>query len=67
MFEDAALQMIILVVVVSLFDLVMKAIALWKAARARQKYWFIALLLLNTVGVIPLIYIFFVNKRASKQ
>ncbi|HLB12056.1 MAG TPA: DUF5652 family protein [Dehalococcoidia bacterium] len=30
---------------------------LWKAARNSQRNWFIALLLLNTAGVLPIVYI----------
>ncbi len=35
-----------------------KGAALWKAAKNGQKGWFIALLLLNTLAVLDIIYIF---------
>jgi hypothetical protein len=39
---------VLLLVILLLWDLVWKGIALWKAAREGQKYWFIAVLILNT-------------------
>ena len=39
--------------VLVLWELFWKGIALWKAARESQKYWFIAILILNTAGILP--------------
>lgn len=46
-----------LMIVVSLFDAVMKSIALWKSARNNHLIWFVCLLLFNTVGILPIVYI----------
>jgi len=46
-----------------LWNLVWKAIGLWKAARRDQLGWYIALVILNTVGLLPIIYIFWVAPR----
>ena len=35
-----------------------KGIALWKAANGKQRNWFIALLVLNTVGIVEILYLF---------
>jgi methionyl-tRNA synthetase len=43
--------------------LVWKGIALWKASRGKQKYWYIALLILNTVGIFDIFYILFFQKK----
>ncbi|MEK7626601.1 MAG: DUF5652 family protein [Patescibacteria group bacterium] len=43
-----------------------KGVALWKAARRSDRNWFIALLILNTVGILEIAYIFFFSKRAEK-
>lgn len=42
-----------------LLDLVLRALALWRAARANHIWWFIALLIFNTAGILPLIYLLF--------
>lgn len=35
-----------------------KGVALWKAAHKEQRNWFIALLILNTFGILEILYIF---------
>lgn len=40
-----------------------KAVALWKAARNDSKPWFIVLMLINTVGLLEIIYIFAISKK----
>ncbi|MEA3344237.1 MAG: DUF5652 family protein, partial [Patescibacteria group bacterium] len=39
-----------------------KGVALWKAAHNSQKIWFIILLLVNTLAVLEILYIFFFSK-----
>ncbi len=45
-------------VLVAIWSLVWKAFALWKAARRGETIWFAAMLLLNTMGIIELLYLF---------
>lgn len=51
-----------LILILLLWELFWKGIALWKAARESQKYWFIAILVLNTAGILPILYIFLFKK-----
>lgn len=46
-----------LVVIISLFDAVMKAIAMWKSARNNHLIWFVCIAVFNTVGILPIVYI----------
>lgn len=39
-----------------------KGLALWKSAHKKQLIWFILLLIVNTVGLMEIIYIFFLNR-----
>lgn len=55
-------QFLYLLFILLLWELFWKGIALWKAARESQKYWFIAMLILNTAGILPIIYIFIFKK-----
>jgi len=48
-----------------IWSLIWKGWALWKAARADSKPWFTALLIINTVGVLEILYIFVFSKRKS--
>lgn len=45
------------------WTLAWKGVALWKSAGLRQKYWFIAMLLINSVGILEIIYLFFVARK----
>ena len=46
------------------WSLAWKGVALWKAARNNQMYWFAALMLINTVGILEIIYIYvFAQKK----
>lgn len=44
-----------------------KGYALWLAARNGHKIWFIALLLVNTVAILEIIYIFAIGLPAKKK
>jgi methionyl-tRNA synthetase len=50
-----------------IIDLVLKGISLWRSARNRQQYWFVALLLVNSFGILPAIYLIFFEKRGRKS
>ena len=44
-----------------------KGVALWKSARNGHKYWFIALLIVQTFAVLDIIYIFIIDRKKIKQ
>lgn len=46
-----------LILVVVLWTIVLKGYSLWYAARGSQKWWFIALLVINTLGILEIIYL----------
>ncbi len=45
-----------------LLVIALKGIALWHAAKREDKWWFIAMLVVNTAGLLELIYIIFFAK-----
>jgi len=49
------------------WSMIWKGIALWTAARNNSKPWFVVLLLLNTVGILEIIYIFYFAKKKTKE
>jgi hypothetical protein len=51
--------LLLLIIVWSLF---WKGLALWHAGRRGQPWWFIAMLIFNTVGILEIIYLFAVCK-----
>lgn len=44
------------------WDICWKGVALWRAANKGQKNWFIALLVFNTLGILPISYLKFFQK-----
>jgi len=46
------------------WSIAVKGLALWYSARASQKAWFVALLIVNTVGILELVYIAFFRKKS---
>jgi hypothetical protein len=46
--------------------LVWKGLALWRAARRKETAWFVALLILNTLGILEIIYYFLIAKSDKK-
>jgi hypothetical protein len=45
----------------------LKGYALWSAAKRDEKWWFIAILILNTLGILEIIYIVFFVKQWHKK
>jgi hypothetical protein len=52
-----------LIWVILLWVLPWKGVALWKAARQESKTWFIVLLLINTLAILEILYIFVFSQR----
>ena len=50
-----------------IWTLIWKGIALWKSARRSEMIWFIALLVINTLGILEIIYIFFVARKKTGE
>ncbi len=50
-----------------LADLVLRGIALYKSARKEQKIWFVALLVINSMGLLPLIYLLLEKKSQAPK
>jgi methionyl-tRNA synthetase len=48
-----------------LWTIVLKGFALWHAARNEQKWWFIALLVINTLGILEIIYLIWFRPTSS--
>lgn len=45
-----------------LWTLFWKGLALWHAGRRGQPWWFVILLVVNTIGILEIIYLFAVAK-----
>lgn len=56
-----------LVLFLVIWTLIWKGLALWISARKNDKTWFIALLIINTAGILEIFYIFLLSKRENNQ
>ncbi|OGZ79637.1 MAG: hypothetical protein A2358_01580 [Candidatus Staskawiczbacteria bacterium RIFOXYB1_FULL_37_44] len=52
-----------LFVMLAVWTAIWKGIALWKAARNGSKGWYIAMLIINTAGILEILYIFLFSKK----
>ena len=57
---------ILVILLISLWDLIWKGIALYLSGERQQKVWFIFLLIVNSMGILPIIYLV-LNKRSGRE
>ena len=50
-----------------ILDIIFKGITLWKTVKKNQKGWFIAILLVNSFGILPIIYLLFFDKNNKEK
>lgn len=55
------------IIPLSLWSLVWKGWALWRAGRLNQSVWFVVMLLLNTLGILEILYIFYFSKLPASS
>ena len=60
---DYAPMLLLLII----WSIIWKGIALWRAARLGSQAWFVILLIVNTFGVLEIIYLFVVTKKAKSS
>ena len=61
--NNAPLEMKLLGLVIFIWILFWKGMALWRAAKNDQRNWYIAILLLNTLGILEIIFLFKFAKK----
>ncbi len=57
----------ILLFAIALGLIALKGYCLWTAARRNENGWFVAILLVNTLGVLELIYLYFIVEKWKKN
>ncbi len=56
-----------LFVAAAIWTIAIKGFALWHAARNSQKEWFVALLIINTLGILELVYLLWFRKDKKSE
>jgi hypothetical protein len=54
-----------LFIFIVIWDSVWKLIGLWKSARNNQIVWFICIAIINTLGILPIVYIIMDRKKGQ--
>jgi len=49
------------------WTLLWKGMALWKAAQKGSKPWFIAFLLVNTLGILEILYVYVISQPRGEK
>lgn len=57
---------LIVILILAAWSYVWKGLALWKAGGKKDLVWFIILLVLNTIGILDMIYYFLIGNEKSK-
>ena len=60
--EEMSPQTIAAIAVLIIWSLVWKGLALWKSAHNESRTWFVILLIINTFGILEIIYYYFLDK-----
>ncbi|OHA88152.1 MAG: hypothetical protein A2741_00830 [Candidatus Zambryskibacteria bacterium RIFCSPHIGHO2_01_FULL_43_27] len=56
-----------LLALIIIWSVIWKGLALWRSARLSQKGWFLVVLLVNTVGILEIIYLFFISRKQAES
>lgn len=65
--EANPVPFVFLALLITLWAVPWKGYALWKAARRGEKWWFVALLLINTMALLEILYIFIFSSGKKKK
>ena len=58
---------IILITVIGIWTIIWKGFALWKSAKKNKMIWFIILLVVNTIGILEILYIYIFSELGNKK
>jgi len=53
-----------ILVILIIWTFIWKGLALWKSAKLNQPVWFVVILLVNTIGILELIYLILYSKHS---
>jgi methionyl-tRNA synthetase len=54
------------IVAIMIWTAIWKGIGLWRAGNQKQLAWFVVMFVLNTAGILPIVYLVWFQKKSSK-
>lgn len=64
---ENTVMIIVVLMLLMVWDVIWKGIALYLAGKKEQKVWFVFLLIINSVGILPIIYLVLNRKKSKKK
>lgn len=64
-FFNTPIGMVVFIILL-IWTVIWKGSALWKSARKSHKAWFIVLLIVNTLGILEILYVFWFSELGVK-
>ncbi|MFA6536977.1 MAG: DUF5652 family protein [Patescibacteria group bacterium] len=49
------------------WEMIWKGFALWRSAKNNQTGWFVALMVINTFGLLPILYLYVFTKKKKEK
>lgn len=65
--HEVSTNLIVFIVLVFTWELAWKGWALWRASQRQEKEIYIALLVLNTLGLFPMVYLYITRGEKSRS
>ena len=59
------LWVIVVFILMGIWSLIWSGLGLWHSSQHKQKNWFIAILILNTLGLLPIIYLIWFKPQSK--
>lgn len=61
------LWFISILLVLAIWEMIWKGISLWHSAKNKQKAWFIVIFIINTMGILPIIYLLWFKPKEENS
>lgn len=53
---------VLVLILLIIWTLIWKGMALWRSAQRGEKVWFVVMLIVNSLGILEILYIYFFSK-----
>lgn len=60
------LLVVVVLLIVAIWDIVWKLLAMWRASKRNEPVWFVLIMIINSMGIVPILYLIF-TKEPKKE
>jgi hypothetical protein len=60
-------NLLTVILLLAVWELVWRGLALWRASKHNQPAWYIVMLVLNTAGILEILYLYVFGKRRTSK